>query len=356
MISLQHNYKKLFERKNSFFVFCISVLAHSSRFERATGKGFESLAFAYRDDMGTMFNIPEDLISLQNFYRNLIQNNSPVLWEAYTKATALNLEIDAVISHYKNSSRISDKAEFAQHIELLTANFTYSTVVPYWVLSSVTDAEKDLEIVAKFEELRGQTRYPQFVANVIEKYYAYLSEITAIEATLFSYLTPKELGAVLDNPTLFNREIIEKRRGGCVAIFSNETGEFEVEYGNEAVSRFFAQIEVSKHITTATIITGNSAFRGIVRGRVSIINSLKDLHKMKDGDVIVSINTSPSLMSAIAQCSAIVTDEGGIMCHAAIISRELQKPCVIGTKVATQVFNDGDVVEVDADKGVVRVL
>ena len=61
-------------------------------------------------------------------------------------------------------------------------------------------------------------------------------------------------------------------------------------------------------------------------------------------------------MPALLLCSAIVTDEGGIMCHAAIIARELKKPCIIGAKVATKVLKDGDLVEVDAEKGIVRLV
>ena len=56
------------------------------------------------------------------------------------------------------------------------------------------------------------------------------------------------------------------------------------------------------------------------------------------------------------RASAIVTDEGGITCHAAIIARELKVPCVIGTKIATQVLNDGDLVEVNANQGIVKIL
>ena len=56
------------------------------------------------------------------------------------------------------------------------------------------------------------------------------------------------------------------------------------------------------------------------------------------------------------KCCAIVNNEGGRLSHAAILSRELKKPCVIGTKIATQVFKDGDLVEVDAEKGVVRLI
>ena len=66
--------------------------------------------------------------------------------------------------------------------------------------------------------------------------------------------------------------------------------------------------------------------------------------------------TSPAFVNLLKKTAGFITDEGGITCHAAIIARELKKPCIIGTKVATQVLQDGDLVEVDADKGVVRVI
>jgi len=66
--------------------------------------------------------------------------------------------------------------------------------------------------------------------------------------------------------------------------------------------------------------------------------------------------TNPNMMPLIRKAKAIITDEGGITCHAAIISRELNIPCIIGTKIATKVLKDGDRVEVDADKGIVRKL
>jgi pyruvate,water dikinase len=56
------------------------------------------------------------------------------------------------------------------------------------------------------------------------------------------------------------------------------------------------------------------------------------------------------------RASAFITDEGGITCHAAIVARELKKPCIIGTKIATQVLKDGDEVEVDAERGIVRII
>ena len=64
----------------------------------------------------------------------------------------------------------------------------------------------------------------------------------------------------------------------------------------------------------------------------------------------------PDYLSAMKKAVAFVTDEGGITCHAAIVARELNRPCIIGTKIATKVLKDGDEVEVDADNGVVKIL
>ncbi len=64
--------------------------------------------------------------------------------------------------------------------------------------------------------------------------------------------------------------------------------------------------------------------------------------------------THPEFLVLMKKASAVITDEGGITCHAAIVAREMGKPCVIGTKIATKVLKDGDLVEVNADKGIVK--
>jgi pyruvate,water dikinase len=103
-------------------------------------------------------------------------------------------------------------------------------------------------------------------------------------------------------------------------------------------------------------IKGLSANTGIVQGKVKKIMSHKDIDLIKSCEILVSPMTMPDFLSAIKKAAAVVTDEGGAMCHAAIICRELNKPCVVGTKIATKVLSDGDMIEVDADNGFVRRL
>ena len=71
---------------------------------------------------------------------------------------------------------------------------------------------------------------------------------------------------------------------------------------------------------------------------------------------MVATMTFPNFIPAMEKAAAFVTDEGGILCHAAIVAREMKKPCIIGTKIATQVLHDGQLVEVDAKRGIVKIL
>ncbi|MDO8558104.1 MAG: PEP/pyruvate-binding domain-containing protein [bacterium] len=106
----------------------------------------------------------------------------------------------------------------------------------------------------------------------------------------------------------------------------------------------------------ASVLRGESASTGLARGRVRVIIKKKDFYMFRDGEILVAAMTRPEFVPLMKKAKAIVTDEGGITSHAAIVSRELGKPCIIGTRVATKLLKDGDLVEVDAERGVVRIL
>lgn len=103
-------------------------------------------------------------------------------------------------------------------------------------------------------------------------------------------------------------------------------------------------------------LTGTIACKGVATGRAKVIFELSELDRVQPGDVLVTPMTTPEMIPALKKASAIITDEGGITCHAAIVSRELHIPCLIGTRTATQRIHDGDLLEVDADHGRVNVL
>jgi len=103
-------------------------------------------------------------------------------------------------------------------------------------------------------------------------------------------------------------------------------------------------------------LKGKTACKGLARGRVSVITDKTELHKMKKGNILVAIWTIPDYFPAMQNAAGIITEEGGMTSHAAVISRELHKPCLLNVKNATQLLKDGDFVEVDAEKGIVRKI
>ena len=168
------------------------------------------------------------------------------------------------------------------------------------------------------------------------------------------YCLPQEIEGLFKG-TIIDKKIIKKRKS---SLFINAYihGRDSFIYGNAA--RKFIRDNLYHELLQKNIreISGMPAFLGMAKGSVRIINEVADMHKMKKGDVLVSVATSPNILPAMVKASAFVTDTGGITCHAAIVSRELKIPCVIGTKIATKVFKEGGRVEVDATKGIVRKL
>ncbi|MBU0598129.1 hypothetical protein KKF61_03990, partial [Patescibacteria group bacterium] len=103
-------------------------------------------------------------------------------------------------------------------------------------------------------------------------------------------------------------------------------------------------------------IQGICGHPGRVTGKARIIVDFNKLGKFKSGEILITSNTTPLFVPAIKAAKAVIADEGGVTCHAAIVSRELGIPCVINTQVGTKFFKDGDKVLVDAEKGIVRKL
>jgi len=99
------------------------------------------------------------------------------------------------------------------------------------------------------------------------------------------------------------------------------------------------------------LVKGETASPGIASGKVKIVLKMEDLDKVKKGDVLVTTMTTPDMVPGMQRAAAIVTDEGGLTCHAAIVSREMGTPCVVGTGNATKILKEGDIITVNATHG-----
>lgn len=170
---------------------------------------------------------------------------------------------------------------------------------------------------------------------------------------LYCY-SPFEFNDLLAKKRFIQKELMKERKRAF--LFHYEKRELHFVRGQEAerMLKPYLHPKVDKSIKE---IKGLVVSRGpVVRGRVKILLSAKQADKMKKGDVLVASMTSPEYIVALRKATALVTDEGGMTCHAAIVSRELGMPCIVGTKIATKALKDNDLVEVDANTGVVRIV
>ncbi len=177
-----------------------------------------------------------------------------------------------------------------------------------------------------------------------------MAKVLRVSRIDLAFCTEAEiLNALSEKSFLPSNAEITRRRSGF--LIYRKAGKMVVSSDPTTIAKYIAD-----HIVQAVVATelkGTVASRGVVKGRVAIVRGIKDLFKVKRGDIMVAVTTHPDFVPAMQRAAAILTDEGGLTSHAAIVSREMKKPCIVGTKVATQVLKDGDRVEVDAEKGIV---
>src|SRR3989344_9102639 len=171
-----------------------------------------------------------------------------------------------------------------------------------------------------------------------------VSRRTGVNIEQIRMSLPSEFEDVLSGELTI--ETLQIRLNYCVIVWEEDLKVPLVLTGEEA--KIWEQ-KTLETLLPNELLRGRIACKGIVRGRVRVLPKAEDSGEMKEGEVLVDF------MPAIRKASAIVTNLGGVTSHAAIISRELIIPCIVGTKIATQVLKTGDLVEVDADKGVVRL-
>ncbi|MCX6806716.1 MAG: PEP-utilizing enzyme [Candidatus Berkelbacteria bacterium] len=257
-------------------------------------------------------------------------------------------KVDELLKHFSDLGRGQKSLE---GYEQKTRNLKRRIIDKYHF---DTNTQKLIEIVDEIGPLHDKRKelfvktifYADDVREEIGKRLGY----TLDELQLFEY---KELFP-LKNGEKLGRNEIEKRQQFIMLDVDRKKGRFQVRSGNEA--KKFADREFKQNYEQIDSIEGMSASKGKAKGKVKIIFGESQFSKMKKGDILVTHMTSPRYMSAIARCSAIITDEGGLTCHAAIISREMKKPCIIGTKIATKILKDNDLVQVNANTGEIKII
>jgi len=158
-----------------------------------------------------------------------------------------------------------------------------------------------------------------------------------------------EIKKLLFDKIDMTKEFAEREKKTFVAISQN--GYFIV--GGKKADKYFKILDKQKQESVMEI-RGFVASQGYARGKVRIIKKTHEMKEFKTGEILVANQTTPEYLPVMKKAAAIITEQGGITSHAAVVSREIGVPCIIGTKICTKALFNGETVEVDARNGIVR--
>lgn len=176
-------------------------------------------------------------------------------------------------------------------------------------------------------------------------------------------LDDKEILDILKNQGMMRKEIkntLEDRKKGFAMIWIE--GKVQTVFGDKSlvlqseIAKIFKTSKGEEQVLDKQVISGSIANRGKIKGTARVLTSYQDIYKVEKGDIIVATMTTPDYVSAMEKAGGFITDEGGITCHAAILSREFNVPCIVGTVNATRKIKDGQRIELDAYTGKIYIL
>ncbi|MBP9701419.1 MAG: hypothetical protein KBD47_00365 [Candidatus Pacebacteria bacterium] len=233
---------------------------------------------------------------------------------AYSDAFKTNIDVcKDLIQQFKQ--KLHDKVSIPELVDSFARLYVHA-VVPYYISNMWSaDIQND-----RSEEIINRCRiYRELVDTALEPFYKAVEHVPVPDTFIF------HSGAYV--PLSWD-EFLKKNN---------------FEYVEEVVEK-------------VKEIKGNVAYKGNVKGIAKIILSPKDFHKLNEGDILVAPMTTPLYLPILHKAAGIVTDEGGVTSHAAIIARELKKPCITGTKIATQCIRDGNVIYINTERNSIKLV
>ncbi|KKR44113.1 MAG: putative phosphoenolpyruvate synthase [Candidatus Moranbacteria bacterium GW2011_GWC1_45_18] len=317
-------------------------------------KFFEAISIpAYK----TYLNQEEEAVLKLALKKNITEKDYTGLYKRYwwTGLGWENLTPHSEKYFISRIKRISDKARAKKKLKEIRAQQreiknNRSRLTKKYKLEKISIWLEFLDKYAYYHEARKEMQVK--TNHALYLIMLEMSRRLKIDEEDLNWLWGNEVFEALQKGKFNRKEIIKGKQATLTLIDGNGLKVFR---GKAAVKKF--RSEIKENIENGNEVKGFGAMPGKVTGTAKVCNGLEDaLRKIKRRDVLICGMTTPDYIAVMKKAAAIITDEGGLTCHAAIVSRELKIPCIVGTKIATKIFEDNDIVEVDATKGVAKII
>jgi phosphohistidine swiveling domain-containing protein len=346
----------------------------------STRQDAEALYHRFRTDMGLMvFGLICNAVPVARLREILGEKMTPALEEQLLRPyrpTVIGRESRAIYEVQKEMGQ-HDAVWLEERAEQLAREFGYihsEYISSSWTKEDYRQAlQGEVLVIDEVEDL-DETRfseYERWLISVVQKL-SYLHDEGksalvrtnwALRGTLrqlglndtMLHLNEQEFLVLTKTGSIPSDDALKEREQYYAILSQGERYEFF--FGQEVVESLAVVEGLAKQeVAQVAVLKGSIAFKGTVTGIARIILTQEDSKRLEEGEIMVASMTTPAYIDAMRRAAAFVTDEGGIICHAAIVAREFKKPCIVGTKNATEMIKDGDKIEVDAESGIVRII
>jgi phosphohistidine swiveling domain-containing protein len=318
--------------------------------EKEVGKGFFHVLFRYEKGLATLFRIETETSAVAKFLAEQSYSIDGFAERCVKELSKIKGELENLM---KGDELTKEKLKSFRNLHLKLIPYF---LVPIWASNELKNIEGDENkknaLFSLYEKARKDAEhlYPQIEA-FLECVYTTIASRHGIEPQLLQALVPDELELYAEQGSLPPINVL-KDRYEYSTIYADKTS-VEIVLGDSARKLIDDVSAVGGDIKE---IKGRKAFGGVARGTVKVVFRDEDGKAFEKGQILVTTMTRPEWLPIMEKAAAFVTDAGGVLCHAAIVAREMKVPCVTDTKIASQVLKDGDMIEVDADNGVVKII
>jgi len=302
--------------------------------------------------------LAEIKINQPEFFEALLKHQRDYLWIQNSYAERIIITINNFLEFTRETIKESSTENLRSELERLEDKETLikkqQELIKELKLDDLTI--KEIDYIKEATWIKDERK--RLVLMMLHQMFEFIEEFskrTGKNKILLGHAKIEELPKILDNN--FNINIL-KERVERVFILSETGNRLSMITGNEAVMLKEKLFPEEKENLLKEEIHGNTACRGsesAITGKAKVVLDSKN-QKINPDEILITSMTRPDFVPLMKKAKAIVTNEGGITCHAAIVSREMNKPCIIGTKNATKTLKTGDEIELRMNHGVVKII
>lgn len=341
---------KFTERECDLFTTYCIMIGYLKNYKKNIGKNLKNFLMMHQNGIVHSWRLKNEY---DEFLKELKTKKLEILEKILDKLENQNEKLKKFLE-YRKLDNTTDKQLLKIFIDFINVYQNYFPLFTLPKYFGMVLSENDLSqtLKDKLKKTRGIADYEKIQKDFLPLLFQEIDRRKNIKSDLLFYALPEEIIDLLKNNKKIKGDVLRDRKK--IILFLTINGKkTKIFTGKEAKQVLESNIKEEKIITD--FIKGNIANKGIVKGRVRLILRETDLNNL-DNKIVVAPMTSIKFTPYLKNVLGIVTNEGGIACHAAIISRELNVPCIVGTKNATKFLQDNDLIELDANNGVVKII